>query len=262
MNYKYIRGWILLTVIMLAGTHAAFAQKQPAPAVLNDVQVKERLSYIENALYSEQPGAQAWWYGWIAAYTAGTVVQESLAGVHWSDWKHDHHPLYTRKLRNRGFAEDMMVGGLTTAFGLGGQLVFPFKPAYLPDRLRTMPDGTPGERLAKLMTAEDVLRQCAETEEEGWGWLIHVLNLVVNIGAGATTVFAFQRPWTDGLIVFGEGQAVSLLNIFTQPRFAIRDLKNYEAKYRGKQKEARGDPYENEIFVTLGHGGIMVGMKF
>ena len=70
-------------------------------------------------------------------------MQESLAGVHWNDWKHDHHPLYTRKVRNRGFAEDMLVGGLTTAIGVGGQLVFPFKPAYLPDGLRAMPAGTP-----------------------------------------------------------------------------------------------------------------------
>ena len=251
-----------LTAMMFAVIHPAFAQKQPAPALPNDVQVKERLSYIENALYSAQPGAQAWWYGRISVYTAGTVVQESLAAVHWNDWKHEHHPLYTRKVRNRGFAEDMLVGGLTTAFGVGGQLVFPFKPAYLPDRLRAMPGGTPGERLAKLAAAEDILKQCAETEEEGWGWLTHVLNLAVNIGAGATTVFAFHRPWTDGLISFGAGEAVSLLNIFTQPRRSMRALKDYDAKYRGNQKAAVCDPYENEIFVNLSPGGIMVGIKF
>ncbi len=249
-----------LIAFLVAGIDSAFAQKQPAP--LNDAQVTERLSYIENALYTGQPHAQAWWYSWISIYTAATVVQESLAGVHWNDWRHDHHPLYTRKIRNRAFAEDMLVGGLTTAVGVGGQLVFPFKPAYLPDRLRSMPAGTPGERMAKLTAAEDILKQCAESEEDGWGWLTHVLNLVVNAGAGVTTVFAFNRPWTDGLLSFAQGEAVSLINIFSQPRRSIRALKEYDAKYLGNQKGAAGNYDENELFFTLCPGGIMVGIKF
>ena len=84
----------------------------------------------------------------------------------------------------------------------------------------------------------------------------------MNIGAGVTTVFAFNRPWTDGLISFGQGEAVSLLNIFTQPRFSIRAKKDYDAKYRGNQKAAGGDYYENEVFFTLCPGGIMMGIKF
>ncbi|MBN1496395.1 MAG: hypothetical protein JXA07_06480 [Spirochaetes bacterium] len=254
----------IITVLICAMAYgAAFGQQDRRPAIagISDFQVQERLSFIENSLYSAQPSAQAWWYSWISIYAAGTVVQESLAGVHWNDWKHDHHPLYTRRIRDRAFAEDMLVGGLTTAIGLGGQLIFPFKPAYLPDRLRAMPAGTPAERLDKLARAEDILKQCAETEKDGWGWLTHVLNIVVNAGAGCVTVFAFHRPWTDGLITFAEGEAVSLVNIFSQPRRAIRDLKAYEAKYKGGA-DTGYDYYDNEIFLTLAHGGIGVGMKF
>jgi hypothetical protein len=251
-----------LIALLVAGIDTAFAQNQPAPAVINDAEVKERISYIEKALFSQQLGAQVWWYGWISAYTAGATVQLSLAGTHWTDWEYDHHPLHTRKVKDQKFAQDMLVGGLTCVFGVGGKLVFPFKPAYLPDRLRSMPDGTQAERLAKLTAAEDILKQCAQTEEDGWGWLTHVLNLAVNMGAGLTVVYAFNRPWTDGLMAFAQGEAVSLLDIFTQPRFAIRDLKKYNAKYRGNQKGAGSDPYENELFFTLCPGGIMLGMKF
>ena len=176
----------------------------------------------------------------------------------------DKAPLYRRFRETfyRAFAEDMLVGGCTTALGVGGLLITPFKSAYLPDRLRSMPANTAAERQAKLLQAEDILRQCAEVEADGWGWMPHVLNLVVNIGAGLTTVLAFNRPWTDGLITFGESEAVSLLNIFTQPRKNLKALKGYEAKYKGGDSTGYGDGYDNEIFFTLVPGGVGIGMKF
>ncbi len=246
--------------IFFVSANGVFAQKTPAG---NDAQVKERLGFIENALYSAQPGAQAWWYTWISLYSAGTIVQESLAGAHWHDRKYEiKHHVYMRKIRNRAFAEDMMIGGVTTFLGVAGKLAFPFQPAYLPNRLRVMPDGTPAERLAKLRKAEEILTMCALQEQEGWGWLTHVLNIVVNAGAGLTTVFAFNRPWTDGLITFAQGEAISLIDVFSQPRRAIRDLKDYDAKYRGGRTAGGDDPYDNEIFVTTCPGGLAVGMKF
>lgn len=261
MRIVRMAAWRMMIIGMVVGLTAtgAFAQK----AQLNDGQVRERLTYIENALYDAQPGAQAWWYTWMSLYTTGTVVQGSLAGTHWTDWKYEiKHHVYMRKIRNRSFAEDMLVGGCTTAIGLGGKLIFPFKPAYLPDRLRSMSANTPAERMEKLGRAEEILRACAETEMDGWGWITHVLNIVVNAGAGLTTVLAFNRPWTDGLITFAQGEAVSLIDVFSQPRRAIKDLKNYEAKYGKGVKEGMNDPYDNEIFFTLYETGLGVGMKF
>jgi hypothetical protein len=190
-------------------------------------------------------------------------VQESLAGTNWHNSKYEiKYHVYTRKIRNRGFAEDMMIGGFTTFFGVAGKLVFPFEPAYMPDNLRAMPSDTPEQRMAKLKKGEEILRICAQTEEDGWGWLTHVLNIVVNASAGITTVFAFHRPWTDGLITFGEGEAVSLIDVFSQPRRAISDYRTYQGKYLGGPKSGKYVPYENEIFVSLCHGGLAVGTKF
>lgn len=150
---------LLVLLILSASAQTLYAQKQPA--LLNDAQVTERLSYIENALYTNQPHAQAWWYSWMAIYGSATIVQGTLAGLHWEDWKHDNRR-YPTKVRNRGFAEDMLIGACTTTLGVGGLLITPFKSAYLPDRLRAMPSGTAAERAAKLQQAEDILRQCAE----------------------------------------------------------------------------------------------------
>jgi hypothetical protein len=220
---------ILLMTGITWGT-ASYAQEPPRAS---DEQVKERLTFMENALYSGQPRAKTWWYGWLSGYSAGAVVMGGLAAGHWNDTKLDPHTQL--KVRDRGFAEDMLVGSGTFALGVAGLLIDPFVPAYSPNRLRSMPDGTPEERRLKLDKAEELLRECAKREKDGRGLLTHLLNLGANAAAGLVTVWAFDRPWSDGLLTFATGEAVSLLNIFSQPRRAIRDLNDYEVKYLAKQ---------------------------
>ena len=140
-----------LAALLILGISLGTANSQENQT-LSEEQVKERLSFIENALYSGQPRAKTWWYGWISGYSAGAVVMGSLAATHWNDQKLD--PLTQRKVSDRGFAKDMLVGGATFALGVGGLLIDPFVPANGPNRLRAMLEGTPEERLLKLQKAE------------------------------------------------------------------------------------------------------------
>jgi len=219
----------LLMIAITWGT-ASYAQEK---ASASDEQVGERLNFIENALYSGQPRAKTWWYGWISGYSASAAVMGGLAAGHWNDTKLD--PATGLKVQDREFAEDMLVGSATFALGVAGLLIDPFVPAYGPNRLRAMPEGTPEERRLKLEQAEVLLRECAKREKDGRGLVTHLLNLGVNAAAGLVTVWAFDRPWSDGLMTFATGEAVSLLNIFSQPRRAMHDLNNYEVKYQGKR---------------------------
>jgi hypothetical protein len=235
----------------------AFSQETRA---LSDEQVKERLAFIENALYSGQSRAKTWWYGWLAGYSAGAVVMGTLAAVHWDDTKSD--PQTGQVVQDRGFAEDMLVGGATFALGVGGLLIDPFDPAYGPNELRAMPESTVEECRLKLERAEELLRECARREKDGRGWLTHLLNLGVNAAAGLVTVLAFDRSWSDGLITFATGEAVSLLNIYTQPRRAARDLENYEIKYRGKQGAYLRTTGESRFYCHLSPRGLSLGLRF
>jgi hypothetical protein len=246
----------LALFMVFVSLNATYAQNT---AELSDEQVKEQLSFIENALHSAQPGAKTWWYGWIAGYSAGAVVQGSLAKAHWNDIKLDEH---SQPVRDRDFAEDMLIGGVTAALGASGLLINPFVPAYGPNKLQLMPEGTPEERRIKLLKAEDILRQCAQRQKEGRGWVTHLLNISVNAAAGLVTVFAFDRPWYDGLITFATNEAVSLLNIYTQPRRSIHDLKNYEVRYLGKQGAYIREPRDRKWFVSVYPGGLSVGIRF
>ncbi len=245
--------------IVFVSLSVAFAQSQNT---LPDEQVKERLGFVEKALSSAQPAAKTWWYGWISAYSAGAVVQGILAGAHWNDVKVVEDAQGSRKVRDRGFAEDMLVGGVTCALGAGNLLVNPFLPAYGPNKLRSMTEDTPAQRLIKLQKAEELLRRCAQREEEGRGWLTHLLNLGVNAIAGIVTAAAFHRPWGDGVITFATNEAVSLLNIYTQPRRAVRDLENYEIRYLGRPGAPLGEPSGRTWFFSIVPGGFSVGARF
>jgi hypothetical protein len=252
---------LTITLLTAAGIVLSMSDSARAQGAVSQAQMKERIDYIQNILEKRQPGAQAWWYGWIGAYSAGTIVQGALADHHWYNTKRNRSTDY-RKLRDRAFAEDMLIGAGTSFIGVVGMFIDPFTPAYAPNLLRKMPAGTNAEVRAKFLRAESLLRRCAQREKDGWGWLTHMLNLGVNIAAGLITVLAFDRPWTDGLINFATGQAISLVNIFTQPRKAIKDLEEYEKRYLLGQTGGYGELEEREWFVTLAPGGLMMGVKF
>lgn len=245
-----------LAFISLSAVHAR------ETAELSDEQVMARLEFLTNALDSAQPRAKAWRYGWISAYSAGAVVLGGLAIAHWDDVKTDEISPESREVRDRGFAEDMLVGSVTCALGAGGLLINPFEPATSPGRWRLIPERTPEERRTKLLEAEELLRRCARREKDGQGWLTHILNLGVNAAAGVVTVVAFDRPWTDGLLTFATGETVSLLNIYTQPRRAIRDLKNYEIRFLGGQGAYQAGPSERTLSFRIRPGGFSVGLRF
>jgi hypothetical protein len=258
MRHRISRSFAAL-VLAGAVSGAVWAQAIAQPS---DEQVRDRLSYLENALSSARPAARTWWYGWISAYSAGTVVQWSLAGAHWKDTKPVDDSPGARRVRDRAFAEDMLVGGATTALGLGSLLFDPFVPAYGSNALKRLPEATPEERRAKLLRAEEILRRCAAREKKGRSLTTHLLNIGVNAAAGIVTAAAFHRPWTDGLVTFAAGEAVSLVTIFTQPSRAIRDLKEYETIVRGGGGALACAPPGRDLYFGLSPRGISLGMRF
>ncbi len=226
MPFKRLFSPVLILALFLSGPAGAWTQEHQTPA---DDEAQARLGFIAQALAAAQPRARTWWYGWIAGYSAGTVVSWGLAKAHWKDSKPDPANPDGPRIRDREFAEDMLVGGATFALGVGGLMISPFTPASAAAKLKLLPEETPDNRRIKLLRAEELLRQCAKREKEGRGWLTHLLNIGVNAAAGVVTSVAFDRPWTDGLVTFAVGESVSLLNIFTQPTRAIRDLEAYES---------------------------------
>ncbi len=250
---------IFAVILAIAVQNTVFAQDATA---LSDEQTSERLGFIEISLSTGQPSASLWWYGWIGVYSAATAAQWALAGAHWGDKKWDTSSGVAVRVRDRGFAEDMLVGGATTALGACGLLIDPFVPATAFNKFRRLPEKTPEDRRMKLFRAEELLRRSAERERRGRGLTNHLLNIAVNAAAGVVTAAAFHRPWTDGLLTFAVGEAVSLATIFTQPRRAVRDWHNYQVRYMGKPGALMAARPDGKWYFAACPGGVRIGINF
>ena len=220
-------GLSLVFALVLALAAPGLARGQAAAP--SDDQVKERLAFIETALKAGQPRAETWFYGWLGAYSVGTLAGGILGGSHWADTKIEKG----ETVNDRESAEGLLVGGATFLLGVGSLLVDPFSPALVPDELRAAPETTAEERRAKLERAEKMLRDCAQREIRGRSLTTHLLNIGANAAGAVIIKAAFKQSWGSALVNFVSGEAFSLLNIFTQPMRAARDLKDYEAKYQG-----------------------------
>lgn len=243
-------------VLQFMPTGIARAQET---AALSDQQVKERLNYIESALKAGQPRAGTWYYGWIAAYSVGAVAGGILAGSHWTDTKEG---VGGETVRDREFAEGMLVGGATFVLGVGALLIDPFTPATAAKKLGRLPGNTAEEQRAKLQQAEELLRKCARREAGGRSLRTHLMNIGGNVAAGIVTKTVFRQSWTNALIAFASGEAVSLLNIYTQPMRATRDLKDYEAKYLGQKGASVLAPQERKWTLSVCPGGLTFRLEF
>lgn len=251
----FCSGLVIALILQFVPTGVARAQQT---AGLPDEQVKVRLDFITNALNAGQPRAGTWYYGWLAAYSVGAVAGGILAGSHWTDKKLEGGEM----VPDREFAEGMLVGGATFVLGVGGLLIDPFVPATAARKLRPLPETTPMERLEKLRRAEELLRQCARREKNGRSLKTHMLNAGVNAAAGIVTKVAFHQSWGNALITFASGEAVSLLNIFSQPMRATRDLKRYEAGYPGNDGASIPAQPERRWSLGVWPGGLSFRLQF
>ena len=245
----------VILVIVLASAAAGYGQQ----ASLTDDQVNERLGFITKALEAGQPRARTWRTGWIVGYSAGAATMGVLAAT---SWKKEVWTFADLIEEDNSFAQDMLVGSATFALGVVGLVIDPFTPATAAKKLRPLPETTALERQEKLARAEELLRECARREKRGRGLTTHLLNAGVNAAAGVVTAAAFKRPWTDGLITFATGEAVSLLNIFTQPMRATRDLKEYESGSAGNGGRPSAASKERNWSLGVWPGGLSFRLQF
>ncbi|MEW6365263.1 MAG: hypothetical protein AB1714_11585 [Acidobacteriota bacterium] len=232
--------FVLAVMTALAGVASAQNMNE-----LSDQEVSNRLTYIQTVLNEGQTKAKVWWYGWLVGYTGATAGQMAFYAA-------------TDEQKTK---QDMAAGAGTTALGAVGLLIMPMDPARLPNDLRAIPADTPEARRAKLATAESYLRRSAAREASGRSWKVHALAAAVNLGAGLAIGLRHDRPFSDGLITFAVGQLVSEAQIFTQPRRAIRDLREYEGRSDWSSASVRSEA-PREWYIGASPSGFVVGLRF
>lgn len=232
--------WVFALLLLPATRLAA----QEAGDVGDD-EVKSRLASIQDSFDAGQNAADLWQYGWLSGYSAATVGQLAIFS----------------NTNDENRRQDMLVGAVTTALGVGGQLIFPLQAGRFAVRLRGMPADTPEARRIKLAAAEGYFRKAAAQETFGRSWKTQSMALAVNLAAGLTIWLHYDRSARDGFVTFAVGQIVAETQIFSQPMRAVRDLREYEQRTGFGAPGMAATPRHN-WYVRAAPGDFVVGYRF
>jgi hypothetical protein len=224
-----------LTAILLPNR----ADSQSVPA---DSLVIARLSSIRHIIDREKVRTNQWWYGWLAGYSAATVVQTAVC-------------LTSEDLSTR---QDMALGAVTTLLGAAGQFISPVKPVKDWQRIKELPDLTEEDRQHKLAESEKLLQTIALNEKTGRSWKTHAVCSAVNIGSGLVTWLGFKRSIWAGLGIFAINTSITETQIFTQPK---RALKEYN-KYVQKNGDIQAKGYDITLSLNVYPGGLSLVLGF
>ena len=216
-----------------------------AQVEIPDSVITEHLQLIEKMLSQGKPGANCWWYGWLAGYSAATIGQ----GV------------VFLSSNDKVTKQDMALGAVTTLLGAAGQLLTPMVPGYAPDRLDQISEGTREARLEKLHSAEELLKASALREKAGRSWQTHAIASVVNVSSGLITWFGFKRDVWAGVENFALNTAVTEAQIWTQPTRAMKDYRNYCQRYK-KGENPIAMKHNMSWIVGASPGGIDIKIVF
>lgn len=213
---KRLRQILSASICMLVLWIPASYGQQPAPSQhdISDTELDQRLHFIETRLGGLNPNARRWQYGWTGFYAAAAIGQAALA-IDEDD--NDDETNY-------------IVGTVKAAGALTQLLLKPLPAVKSYDRFQSMSSQTRAERLIKLEQGEALLRENADRALQRYGWKRHLIGIGANLLGGA--VIAAWGDSSDALTSTVLGIAVSEATIWTEPRRAMTDLKDYRDNFR------------------------------
>jgi hypothetical protein len=211
----------------------------------SDFLAHERIQFIQDALTQSKTGVNVWWYGWLGAYSAGTVGFGTAFLLS----------------NDKNMKQDMALNAATAFLGGAFQLITPINTGRDADKLAKFPEDTQEEQLLKLSLAEELLKSDAMKEKAGRSWQIHALNEAVNLTGGLITWLGFKRTVWDGVENFLISSAVTETQIWTQPTRTLKDYRNYCRKYKSGINRLVYQP-QPEFFLGAFPGGVSLRIIF
>lgn len=231
------------------GTTPAAAAPATLPAdwtadvpALGTSEAAARVRWIQQRLQAADRRLDIWTWGWTLGFAGLTLGQTVLAELEDEPGPH----------------AQAVVGALGSTLGLASMAITPVR--------RVLDHAEAASRLdpedpAALAEAERLLREAAERQREGFAWTNHVLGIAVSLGGAA----AIWKAWPadhprEALIHLASSLVVSELQLFTQPRRAVRDLEAYE---RGDWMTAAAPRRPRaSLIAAASPAGVTLGLRF
>lgn len=202
----------VLCASMLGSAPAAAQCPLPygADAALASRSTAERMGFIVERARSAEEATRTWTMIFSLGYVGLVTVQMGLI-VFVSD---------------PGQRIDFGVGAVGSVIGVASIAVF--RSPVLGDRaaIEALAPPALGGDCEALARAERLLEADAASEDFGTSWLIHVGNVVFNLGIGLVLGLGFDR-WISGAISAGVGILVGELQILTKPARMLDALRRY-----------------------------------
>lgn len=242
MSFAYLQKIIVLLLIASTIHSQVFAAEA-------DGRERERIDYLQQSFDRGQSAAKTWWWGWLGGYAGLTAGQMAIYAATPNDSDD-----------NKTLRDIMLVGGVSSAIGVGWQLVSPLTASSAADELRLMPERTAEERRQKLQRAEELMAAAAAEEKFGRSWLAHFAGFSVNLAAGLIIWQAMHHTFVEGFINFAAGMVISETQIYTQPTHAIDDFATYQGKYG--RSAAQANMRNGNWFLQFGGTSLRVGIWF
>jgi hypothetical protein len=241
MSNRLARSTLVVLVIVGAPVPGRAAEPlTPADTTLSDAAIGQRIDFIERRLDSHATHGQIWYWGWMAINGGSMVGRGIGAGLS----KH---------------GDDRVNSGVQAglgAIGVADLLLRPLEARHGAGPIRSLPEGTRDERIAKLRAAESQLGSNAQRAEERTSWKMQAGNVVINGIAGL--IIGLAGRTSDGLIAFGTGTAGGVIEILTQPWGPASDWKDYRQQFGGQALRPHLDLY----VAALAGGGAQAGVRW
>ena len=206
----------------------------------------ERLGVIEAGLRRGARRARIWAWSWAGLYSAITVGQLASLAVRGSESQ-----------------KDVAVGAPGALLGVAALALAPLKVMGDQRRLDQLllAAGPASDRCALLAEAERLLVRDAASEAFGRSPLVHIGNVVVNLGLGLALGLGFGH-WTPAAITFAVGVTVGELQIFTQPTDVSQLLANYRAGLLEIDRAPSGEHWTIAPSIAPGYYALAFNIHF
>jgi len=244
--YRFIIGLVTVIVISFTGT-SAFADS------VSDDELSRRIDFIQSRLDDGTKNAKRWQYSWLGINGGVAAAQFGLAASQTDeDEKNDQY--------------DNIVGGISNVLAVGDLVFNPLDSWNAAGKLQNFPQETDEEKKAKLLFAEQLLKDCADREIYGRSWVAHGLAGLVSLIGGAAIALDEDEEgdyrYDDGAIFFASSLLFAEIQIFTMPTRSIKDWETYSAMSFDGSRATINKSHEIDYFITASPKGIFCTILF
>lgn len=215
--------------------------------------IARRIDFIQERLDAGKTNAKRWQYSWMFIHGFSTEAQFGLAATQTdSDEEEDRY--------------DNVVGGITSLLAVGDLALNPLVAWNAADKLRALPDKTSDEKKAKLRYAEQLLKDCADREEDGRSWKTHALSGLVSLIGGSAIAMDKDEDndhrYDDGAAFFISSMLIAEIQIFTMPTRAMADWKAYSEMPTDNFETEMNRSQPNRFFISATPKGVFCTILF